>query len=175
MEYRVLTLSDLHSDLLNKFNRYQVTDRVWFQDKGQYILRNDHFVDNWNNEKKKQVIQDLRHCVTSGGSVIGAFKNLDLAGFANVEGELFGSHQEYVELPYIHVSNEFRGSGIGKQLFERCCKEAERIGARKLYIAAHPSVETQHFYRTVGCTFATEVNQQILAKEPLDIQLECIL
>lgn len=48
----------------------------------------------------------------------GAFVDQILIGFANVEGELFGIDQKYLELSYIHVSNEFRNSGIGKKLFD---------------------------------------------------------
>ena len=79
---------------------------------------------------------------------------------------------DYVELPYIHVSRELRGSGIGKRLFEICCKEAKLLGAKKLYIAAHPSVETQRFYKHRGCTLASEINTVIFNKEPLDLQME---
>lgn len=28
------------------------------------------------------------------------------------------------------------------------------MGAKKLYIAAHPSIESQFFYVSVGCTYA---------------------
>ncbi len=170
---KVLKLSDLLNTFLTKFNRYQETKRVWFKENHQYSIKNDYFVEQWDEEKKQQVIQDLRKCIQSGGSVIGAFFLGDVVGFVNVESGLFGSKKEYVELPYIHVSNEYRHYGIGKNLFMLCCEEARKIGAKKLYIAAHPAEETQRFYKSVGCVFAVEVNEEIYRREPLDIQLEC--
>lgn len=108
----------------------------------------------------------------AGGSVIGVYREHELIAFANVENVKFGTYSDYVELPYIHVSCEERGSGIGKKLFEICCEEAKLLGAKKLYVAAHPSVETQHFYKRMGCTLASEINLTIFNKEPLDLQME---
>ncbi|MDQ0246149.1 ribosomal protein S18 acetylase RimI-like enzyme [Bacillus fengqiuensis] len=173
--YKILGLDDLHSTLLKTFNRYQETNHVWFQENSQYNLKADHFVEQWNDEKKALVIHSLHNCVKAGGFVIGAFANRELIGFSSVEGELFGRNKEYTELSYIHVSNEYRNSGVGKKMFELCCSKAKQIGAKKLYIGAHPSEETQHFYKSVGCTFAKEMNEKIYNKEPLDIQLEYIL
>lgn len=170
--YKELLLKDLHPNVLNKFNRYQETNVVWFKDKDEYKLKHDHFVEEWNEEKKREVVLSLQHCIKSGGMVVGAFYGEHLIGFANVEGVFFGTERQYLELPYIHISNEYRNYGIGKKLFELCCQKAKLKGAKKLYIAAHPSEETQHFYRAVGCTYAEEINEDILAKEPLDIQLE---
>ncbi|MBO9131480.1 GNAT family N-acetyltransferase [Bacillus sp. 165] len=173
--YRELHLDDLNAALLKTFNRYQETKRVWFKDNEQYKLKADYFTEQWDDEKKELVIHSLRHCVKTGGSVVGAFIRTNLVGFANVEGELFGSNKEYLELPYIHVSNECRNRGIGKKLFELCCIKAKQMGAKKLYIATHPSEETQYFYQAAGCIVAVEINQRIYDKEPLDIQLERVL
>ncbi|MED4784428.1 GNAT family N-acetyltransferase [Brevibacillus choshinensis] len=170
--YRELTMEDLDTTLLNQFNRYQETHRVWYIEDGQWKQKDDYFVERWDEEKKQLVLQDLQRCVQTGGIVVGSYLADTLVGFANVEGTFFGSHHEYLELPYIHVTNECRGKRIGKELFALCCKKAKSKGATKLYIAAHPSVETQQFYRSVGCVLAKEINQSIYEREPLDIQLE---
>ncbi len=138
----------------------------------RYDLKDDHFVEEWNAADKGRVVQALRRCLRTGGTVVGAFARSDLVGFASVEGTPFGAKQEYLELSFIHVSCERRKRGIGRRLFELCCEAAKREGARKLYIGAHPSEDTQRFYRSLGCTLATEINEAIHAREPLDIQLE---
>lgn len=79
------------------------------------------------------------------------------------------NNQIFTELPYIHVSQEYRRKGIGKTLFSMCCDLAKQMNASKLYIAAHSSVESQSFYRALGCILAKEINDDILAKEPLDL------
>jgi ribosomal protein S18 acetylase RimI-like enzyme len=173
--YQYMDLTSLQTTNLKNFNRYQVTNRVWYKDTNQFSLKSDYFVEEWDDDKKSLVLHDLQNCIQTGGIVVGAIVNESLIGFANVEGELFGSKMEYRELSYIHVSNEYRNSGVGKKLFQLCCEKAKEIGTSKLYIAAHPSEETQHFYRKVGCTYAVEINQSIFEKEPLDIQLEFVL
>jgi GNAT superfamily N-acetyltransferase len=172
---KVLELSDFNGSFLTKFNRFQVTDKVWFRENNLYKVKSDHFIDEWDDDKKALVIEDLCQCLNYGGKVLAAYDEDGLAGFANVNGLLFGSKKEYVELPYIHVSSERRGSGIGKKLFNKCCEEAKKLGAVKLYIAAHPSVESQGFYKSMGCHYAVEINEIILKREPLDLQLEKIL
>lgn len=172
---KVLSLNDLTDTFLSEFNRYQVTNQVLFKENHQYKMKSDHFIDDWDDNKKAQVIQDLRICIDQGGSAIGAFDEAGLAGFANIDGCFFGLKMQYLELPYIHISSERRGSGIGKILFKKCCEEAKKLGAGKLYIAAHPSVESQEFYKAMGCDEAVEINDVILSREPLDIQLEKIL
>jgi ribosomal protein S18 acetylase RimI-like enzyme len=177
INYKFLNPMDLCSDLLKSFDRYQVTNQVYYKDteKEQYRLKYDQFVEQWDAEKKKQVIADLYRSITLNGFVAAAFLEVEMIGFANVEGETFGTLHSYRELTYIHVSNNFRNQGIGRKLFQLCCEKAKSKGTDKLYIAAHPSVETQHFYRSVGCVYAKEINQNILEREPLDIQLEYVL
>jgi len=175
IQYRLLHLEDIDITFLTGFNRLQETTRVWYVEDKKFKLKDDHFIDEWNEDKKRKVIHSLLECLHAGGSVIGAFLHNKLVGFANVENEFFGMSKQYIELPYIHVSREFRKQGIGKGLFSKCCEAAKKMGAQKLYIAAHPSIETQHFYRDLGCIPAIEMNEKIVQKEPLDIQLEFIL
>ncbi|MBR0125205.1 MAG: hypothetical protein IJM03_07650 [Treponema sp.] len=55
------------------------------------------------------------------------------------------------------------------------CKKAKEIGAKKLYISAHSSKESQAAYRRLGCTEAAEINQAIAENEPYDVQMEFVL
>ena len=134
-------------------------------------MKPDYFIDDWDEVNKLSVIRSLRACIKAGG-VIGVNREHELIAFANVENEKFGPYSDYVELPYIHVSHDLRGSGIGNKLFEICCEEAKLLGAKKLYVAAYPSVETQHFNKRMGCTSVNEINPTIFNKEPLDLQME---
>jgi predicted N-acetyltransferase YhbS len=172
INYRIINIDELNKELLSRFNRFQETKRVWYKEDEHYKLKDDYFTEQWEDEKKNEVILSLKQSILTGGFVVGAFMENRLIGFANVEGDFFGKHQEYLELAFIHVSKEWRDSGIGKKLFKHCCEKAKQLGAKKLYIAAHPAEETQQFYQSVGCRYATEINQSIYDKEPLDIQLE---
>jgi len=172
IELRVLDLNDLQSDILDKFNRYQETNTVVYKDNDEYKFKTEKFIDEWDNDKKILVIEHLKSCINSQGVVVGAFKDNQLIGFANVEGNLLGTNKEYRELTYIHISNEYRNYGVGRKLFRLLCKKAKEKGTKKLYIGAHPSKETQQFYKSMGCIYAKEVIKEIYDREPLDIQLE---
>lgn len=112
--------------------------------------------------KKKNIIQSLSNCIKKGGNVIGVFYNNILIGFAAIENEFFGDNKEYIELSYIHISNEYRNKGIGKKLFELCCIKAKEMNAKILYIGTNPSIETQKFYKSVGCIFAKYINEKYI-------------
>jgi N-acetylglutamate synthase-like GNAT family acetyltransferase len=68
-----------------------------------------------------------------------------------------------------------RDKGIGKVLFQMASNWAREKGAKKLYISANSSVETQGFYRSLGCVEAMEYNQAHVDREPYDCQLEYVL
>ena len=175
IEFRELLYNELHEGLLLTFERFQETHTVLVQSGHELTEKKDHFIDQWDLSKKRLVVLDLRNCVEAGGFVIGAFNQNCLIGFANVESKKLGSAQQYRELSYIHVSRESRGLGIGKKLFKYCAEAARRQGAEKLYIAAHPSLETQLFYQHLGCIPAEEIIREIFEKEPLDLQMEYIV
>ena len=65
-----------------------------------------------------------------------------------------------------------RGNGIGKYLFNHAKLWARKHGANKLYISSHSAVETQAFYKAMGCVEASVYNQAHVQNEPFDCQLE---
>ena len=68
-----------------------------------------------------------------------------------------------------------RGRGIGKALFHAAGAWAKENGARKLYISAHSAVESQAFYKAMGCVEAQVYQKEHVEREPYDCQLECVL
>ena len=65
--------------------------------------------------------------------------------------------------------------GIGKALFLAAEDWARARGGRKLYISAHSAVESQAFYKAMGCVEAEKYHQGHVEAEPYDCQLECEL
>ena len=51
-------------------------------------------------------------------------------------------------------------------------KWAKQKGAKKLYISAHSAVESQAFYKSMGCVEAEVYNQKHVEDEPYDCQLD---
>ncbi len=172
VNYKELKLSEIDEALFTGFDRYQEVTRCWRKEKGEWILKDIPFIEQWNPEEYNRLITHLQNTIKAGGAVFGAFLDDVLIGFTSVENDLLGSHKEYLQLSELHISNGYRGLGIGKKLFSLICGQAKEMGAGKLYISAHSSQETQAFYQAMGCVEAAEYNDSLVAKEPYDCQLE---
>ena len=88
---------------------------------------------------------------------------------------LRGSCCQYADLTNLHVSEDFRRRGIGSQLFNIASDFAKSIGAKKLYISSHSAIETQNFYKHMGCIDTKEPIASHVEAEPYDCQLEFML
>lgn len=172
IKYSKLNIDDLTVDLFDTFNRYQEVKQCWRKDNGEWVLKDIDFVDNWGDSEKKFLTECLINTINTKGIVLAAFSNNTLVGFASLESVFFGSSNQYLQLTSIHTSYEYRGKGIGKNLFHMICQEAKLIGAKKIYISSHSSKETQAFYKKIGCSEALEINKHIAQQEPCDCQLE---
>lgn len=117
--------------------------------------------------------------------VWGAFVDDELKAFASVDGARLGAAGQYMELTSLHVSSDMRHRGVGAVLFLLSADFARNLGVKKLYISAHPAVETQAFYQAMGCIdvfdksmranrdHASQSNQQgLVLRNPKDCPLE---
>lgn len=165
----------INQELFAHFQRHQIVSKCWRKIDGKWCVKDIAFTDNWNEGEYSKLIAFLKSTVTKGGVVFGAFINDVLKGFSSVEPVLFGKSKEYLDLSSMHVSEDMRGNGIGKELFQLSKDWAQQHGAKKLYISAHSSLESQAFYRAMGCVEALEFDKVHVEKEPYDCQLECPL
>lgn len=175
IEYRNITLEELNMDLFSHFIRRQVVTKVWRKEGGKWIIKDEPFIDDWSQEDYAFGISCIKNTVQTGGLLLGAFSNGKLKGFVSVESEFFGGEQKYLDLTSIHVSEDMRSNGIGRQLFQKAKEWAKAKGAEKLYISSHSAVESQAFYKAMGCVEAQFYNKEHIEKEPFDVQLECLL
>lgn len=174
-EFRPLTREELAPELFRCFDRFQIVEKCWRKVEGQWVVKDVVFTEHWGEEDYRFLCQCLQNTVATGGQVWGAFLEGRLKGFASVEGPLIGSQKQYADLTSIHVSADARGHGLGRQLFHRAGETGRRLGAKALYISAHSSVESQAFYKAMGCVEATEYIPAHVEQEPCDCQLECRL
>ncbi|MDO5400591.1 MAG: GNAT family N-acetyltransferase [Eubacteriales bacterium] len=175
MEYRTLEPEELCLELFSGFNRRQVVTKCWRRENGRWCIRDDPFVDDWSPEDYATLVRHLKNTAATGGLVYGAFLDGKLKGFVAVENGLFGGENRYLDLRSLHVSRELRGRGVGTVLFRAAMDWARQQGAAKLYISAHSAVESQAFYRHMGCTEAAQYHQGHAEAEPFDCQMECRL
>ncbi|MDE6840780.1 MAG: GNAT family N-acetyltransferase [Oscillospiraceae bacterium] len=175
IHYRTLSENEICRELFHGFIRHQVVTKCWRRENGSWVIRDDPFVDDWSEADYQTLVACLKNTAATGGVVYGTFIAGLLKGFASVEPNFLGSDGQYLDLSSIHVSEDVRGTGIGKDLFLLAKGWARERGAKKLYISTHSAVETQAFYKNMGCVEALEYNQRHVDLEPFDCQMECVL
>lgn len=172
---RPLEAGEITRGLFGRFERRQTVTNCWRKEDGRWVIRNHPFIDQWSETDYAELIVCLRHTLQTGGAVFGTFLGGVLKGFASVEGEPLGEKQNYLDLSSLHVSEDMRGKGLGRTLFNRAASWAKGRGAEKLYISSHSAVETQAFYKAMGCVEAEEYHPEHVRQEPFDCQLEYVL
>lgn len=174
-QYRKLHAEEIKRGLFRNFIRRQVVTRCWRREGGAWVVKDDPFIDDWTEKDYRVLISCLKNTIATGGFVYAFLVENKVKGFTSVEPELFGGEQRYLDLSCIHVSEDMRGKGIGEELFLAAKKWAREHGAKKLYISSHSAVESQGFYKKMGCVEAAVYQQEHVEKEPYDCQLECLL
>lgn len=175
IQYRDLSADEICRELFQNFIRRQVVTKCWRRKDNEWIITDAPFIDDWTDKDYQDLISCLKNTVLTGGFVYAAFYNGHLKGFVSVEPEMFGGAHKYLDLSSIHISEDMRNQGIGTTLFLAAKEWAKGHGARKLYISAHSAVESQAFYKKMGCVEAAEYNRKHVEAEPYDCQLECLL
>ena len=170
--YGKLTAENFDVNSLDDFIRHQQVKKCWRKINNVFMLVKNEYVEDWSLDRHREVACEILNGIKEGGVGFGAFCDGRVVGYTYLSKQLFGSKLQYMELKLFHVSEPFRGNGIGKELFKRTCTEAKQSGAKKLYISAHSSEESQAVYRSLGCMDAVEVNKDIAENEPYDVQME---
>lgn len=171
--FKEIMLEELHTDMLSDFNRYQYVNNDWYPDKnGGYDLVHQPHEENWNDVRKGEIIYELRSALANGGKLFGAYDSKKLIGFCCIDGVLLGSEKQYLELTWFHVSYEYRGNKIGKNLFNMCVEAAKQCGCKKLYIVASSSEESQKAYHKLGCVYTKEFIPHLYKQRPDDVHME---
>lgn len=152
---------------LDSYVRKQDAKRVYRKQEGKYILVDMPYVEDWTLERKRQVAKNL-----SSDEYISyiALNEGCVVGFVGLIKQLT---DDYMILDMMHVSAECRGMGLGRKLFELGIKEAEKAGAKALYISACSSEETIAFYKAMGAVVTNNTIKQLEEDEPYDLQMIC--
>ena len=171
-QYRRLDNHNFTAHSLDGFVRHQTVTACWRKTDNDWKLVPNVYEENWLLEQRRKIAEDVVHHINLDQTGFGAFDGERIIGFATVSHRMFGAAASYVQLVCFQISENYRRQGVGRKLFSLACEEARRLGADKLYISAHSSKESQAAYRALGCTPAEEINEELAAAEPFDIQME---
>ena len=117
IEYRMPHVNEINRELFRHFKRHQAVTKCWRKISGVWCIKDIAFTDEWTERDYAFLVSCLKNTVQTGGMVSGAFFLEQLKGFVSVESALFGRNKEYLDLSSIHVSEDMRGRGIGRELF----------------------------------------------------------
>ena len=171
-QYRRLDNTNFSGHSLDGFVRRQTVTECWRKTGSDWKLVPNVYEENWSQVQCRETAEDMARHINLDQTGFGAFDGERIIGFATVSHRMFGAAARYVQLVCFQISKEYRRQGIGRKLFSLACEEARQLGADKLYISAHSSKESQAAYRALGCSFAEEINEELAAAEPFDVQLE---
>ena len=104
-----------------------------------------------------------------------AFDADRLVAITVIDGRWLGVNRDTLDLTFIHVTRDLRGSGVGSDLFDRSIALARDRGAKRLYISSSDSRATVDFYTRRGLRLADPPDRALFDLEPTDIHLELVL
>ena len=171
-EYKRLDNNNFTGNSLDGFVRHQTVTECWRKTDNDWKLVSNIYEENWSRVQCRKMAEEVVHHINLDQTGFGAFDGERIIGFATVSHRIFGVTARYVQLICFQISEEYRRQGIGRRLFSLACEEARQLGADKLYISAHSSKESQAAYRALGCGLAEEINEELAAAEPFDVQME---
>jgi GNAT superfamily N-acetyltransferase len=122
-------------------------------------------------EGEHSVAAQRRECeryLDSGGIAIGAFAGERLVAIGIVKQQVSPG---VAQLAFLHVSQGYRGRGIGVRLSADLERLAREAGAAEMVVSATPSENTVRFYRGRGFEPDAEPLQELLELEPEDVHL----
>lgn len=108
-----------------------------------------------------------RH-LAAGGIARGAFAGERLVGIGLVTPHV---RPQIAQLAFLHVSNGYRGRGIGVHLLMELERLARNLGDTELVVSATPSANTVRFYLRRGFEPMAEPLPELYEREPEDVHM----
>ncbi len=174
MDVRRLTRDEI--ELIWTIDRSEIHSHIYELREGQLVRAPKYFeVPGWREDAAEKETPVLLDCFDRGGTFLGVFDEEALIGIGVLESMRVGRVGDQMQLAYLYVSRTYRGRGVGMQLFEAAVSVAREAGANALYVSATPTENTVDFYLNRGCVLAPEPDPRLLAAEPDDIHLLCLL
>ncbi|NBF04819.1 GNAT family N-acetyltransferase [Pseudomonas sp. Fl5BN2] len=168
---RPLTEDDI--PLLKLIDRAEVIDEFYCLQDGQLRCYPQHeVVPGWPEGEAEHDALILQQCYQRGGWLYGIFDGPKLVAAAVVDClPIDNAGLDLRQLKFLHVSQAYRGLGLGRQLFALAREQALAMGGQGLYVSATPSRHTVDFYTGLGCKLLATPDPTLLRIEPEDIHL----
>jgi GNAT superfamily N-acetyltransferase len=176
LDIRQLSRSELIR--VGEIDRTEHIDVLYVQD-GDRLIENEGSWDSpaWDSEghgehSVEAKIRELHGYLDLGGIAIGALIDERLVGLGVVIPQL---RHRLAQLAFLHVSAQWRGTGVGTSLSDRLDDFARRAGASEMVVSATPSRNTVTSYRARGFITVAHPLKVLADLEPDDIHMHKVL
>jgi GNAT superfamily N-acetyltransferase len=122
----------------------------------------------WDEHSVEAHRHALEDYVDAGGIALGAFSKGRLVGIGVVVPHL---RPEIAQLAFLHVSEAFRATGIGRRLSDELDLIARDAGDTEIVVSATPSENTVRFYMSRGYELMAQALPELNELEPEDVHM----
>jgi ribosomal protein S18 acetylase RimI-like enzyme len=171
--YRRISLEDLAR--LGDIDRTERIETLYVQRGGRLEERaGDWSARAWFDEGdgEHSVAHQRAECeryLAAGAFALGAFAGEQLVGIGIAKPHI---RPGIAQLAFLHVSNGFRASGIGRHLSDELERMAREHGDTTMVVSATPSLNTVRFYLGRGFAPMAQPLPELYALEPEDVHLQ---
>jgi GNAT superfamily N-acetyltransferase len=172
-----VTYRQIQSDELfrvGEIDRSERIDTIYVQ-RGVELdaVAGDFSASPWHpeGEGEHSVAHQVEECeryLAAGGTALGAFADGHLVGIGIVVPHV---RDGVAQLAFLHVSDGYRGRGVGGRLSDRLEQLARDDGDTVMVVSATPSAGTVGFYRGRGFEPTADPLPGLYELEPEDVHL----
>jgi GNAT superfamily N-acetyltransferase len=174
ISYRRLDAAEL--ERLAEIDRTEAIDTLYIQHGAELEERTGGdwsappwFTDGRGEHSVAHQVEECERHLAAGGIALGAFLGERLVGIGIVTPHI---RPGIAQLAYLHVSNGFRGSGVGGRLSDALEQLARDAGDTTIVVSATPSANTVRFYRRRGFEPTPDPLPDLYELEPEDIHMQ---
>jgi len=181
MERRKITYRRLVATDLARIGEIDRTERI----ETLYVQRGARLEEQagdwssppWSSEGEGEhsVAHQRAECeryLAAGALALGAFEGERLVGIGLATPHI---RPGIAQLAFLHVSDGYRGRGVGGHLAGRLERFAREQGDTMIVVSATPSANTVHFYLGRGFEPMAEPLPELYALEPEDVHMQKLL
>ena len=169
---KIRQLNKKEFEKFKEIDRSEIIENIYYHRDGKLVLEDEFYnVQEWSPTQKQGFIADFHKLDSGGGFVYAMFDEDKVAGMGTLDAKFIGQNQEQLQLAGLWVSIQYRNKGVATALVDHMKEKAKKLGAKKLYVSATPSLKTITFYQNRGFILTTDVNKELFEKEPEDIHM----
>lgn len=162
-------LREDHMARLKWIDRAELIEAFYRVHEGQLFCEARHeVVRGWPEGEAEHDALILQQCYQRGGWLYGGFDGSALVAAVVDCLPIACAGLDLRQLKFLHVSQGYRGRGLGRQLFAQAREQALALAAQGLYVSATPSRHTVDFYSRLGCLLLPSPDSERLRIEPED-------